>query len=229
MQFMKKQGLIILFFLLLIADITGIVLNILLLQYITKPLLMPVLAVYFLAQTVRSSHRLEPWILGGLFFSWAGDVLLMFQDKIPDFFLFGLAAFLVAHIFYIVFFHRVRVLEGIRGRFFLLLPVVLYYAGLIIWLSPYLGDMSLPVRIYGIVISFMLMMALHMLYSRNKKAGSLLVTGAILFVISDSVLAINKFYQPFDQAGIVIMLTYGLAQLLIVKGAVEYSRTGISK
>ena len=226
---MKKHGLIILFFLLLIADITGIELDNLVLQYITKPLLMPVLAVYFLSQTVRSSHRLELWILGALFFSWAGDVLLMFQDKIPDFFLFGLAAFLVAHIFYIVFFHRVRVLEGIRGRLILLLPVVLYYAGLIIWLSPYLGDMSLPVRIYGIVISFMLMMALHMLYSRNKKAGSLLVAGAVLFVISDSVLAINKFYQPFDKAGHVIMLTYGLAQVWIVKGAVEYLRTGISK
>ena len=226
---MKKQGLIILFFLLLIADIIGIELDNLLLQYISKPLLMPVLAVYFLSHTVRTAQRLEVWIIGALFFSWAGDVLLMFQEKIPDFFLFGLAAFLVAHIFYIVFFHKVRVQEGISGKLILLLPVALYYAGLIIWLSPYLGDMALPVRIYGIVISFMLMLALHMLYSRNRKAGSLLVTGALLFVISDSVLAINKFYHPFGQAGLVIMLTYGLAQLLIVKGAVEYLRTGISK
>ena len=224
---MRKQGLIILFFLLLIADIIAIELNNGVLQYITKPLLMPVLTVYFLSQTVRSAHRLKVWIFAALFFSWAGDVLLMFQDKIPDFFLFGLAAFLVAHIFYIVFFHQVRVLEGIRGKLILLLPVALYYAGLIIWLSPYLGDMALPVRIYGIVISFMLMLALHMLYSRNKKAGVLLVAGALLFVISDSVLAINKFYQPFGQAGLVIMLTYGLAQLLIVNGAVEYLRNGI--
>lgn len=226
---MKKQGLIILFFLLLIADIIGIELNNQLLQSVSKPLLMPVLAVYFLSQTVHDTHRLGPWILGALFFSWAGDVLLMFQDKTPDFFLFGLAAFLLGHIFYIVFFHKVRVLEGIRGKLILLLPVVLYYAGLIFWLSPYLGDMTLPVRIYGIVICFMLMLALHMLYSRNKRAGSYLVAGALLFVISDSVLAINKFYQPFGQAGLVIMLTYGLAQLLIVKGAVEYIRTGISK
>lgn len=226
---MRKHGLIILFFLLLITDIIGIELDNLLLQYITKPLLMPVLALYFLSQTVRTVNRLEVWIFGALFFSWVGDVLLMFQDTIPDFFLFGLGAFLVAHIFYIGFFHKVRVQEGIRGRFILLLPVALYYAGLVIWLSPYLGDMALPVKIYGLIISFMLMLALHMRHSRNKKAGSLLVTGALLFVISDSVLAINKFYQPFGQAGLVIMLTYGLAQLLIVKGAVEYLRTGNSK
>ena len=43
--------------------------------------------------------------------------------------------------------------------------------------------------------------------------------GALLFVISDSVLAINKFYQPFEVAGVIIMLTYGLAQLFIVEGA----------
>jgi len=44
----------------------------------------------------------------------------------------------------------------------------------------------------------------------------------VLFVISDSVLAINKFYQPFEAANVIIMLTYGLAQLFIVTGAIRY-------
>jgi uncharacterized membrane protein YhhN len=94
--------------------------------------------------------------------------------------------------------------------------------GLIILLSPYLGDMKLPVRIYGIVISFMFMLAMHMLFIKNKTAGRFMMTGALLFVISDSVLAINKFYQPFEAAGMVIMLTYGLAQLFIVEGSIRY-------
>jgi len=51
-----------------------------------------------------------------------------------------------------------------------------------------------------------------------------MMTGAGLFVISDSVLAINKFYQPFEAAGILIMLTYGLAQFFIIKGAIKYIR-----
>lgn len=225
---MKEKGFIILFFLLLVADIAGIELNSETLQYFSKPLLMPVLALYLLTSGIRSPLRLDAWIVAALFFSWAGDVLLMFQEKTPDFFLFGLSAFLLAHIFYIIFFHKAKTGEGIRTRYILLLPVSGYYAGLMIWLFPGLGDMKLPVAVYGMVISFMLVLALHMSYSRITKAGGLLVAGALLFVISDSVLAINKFYHSFDYAGTLIMLTYGLAQFLIVKGAVAYLRPGNS-
>ena len=48
------------------------------------------------------------------------------------------------------------------------------------------------------------------------------MTGALLFVLSDSVLAINKFYQSFEAAGVVVMTTYGLAQLFITEGAIRY-------
>ena len=52
-----------------------------------------------------------------------------------------------------------------------------------------------------------------------------MMAGAFLFVVSDSVLAINKFYQSFEAAGIIIMLTYALAQLFIIKGATRYIRS----
>jgi uncharacterized membrane protein YhhN len=82
--------------------------------------------------------------------------------------------------------------------------------------------MKLPVRVYGVVISFMLMLAMHMLFINEKKPGRWMFTGALLFVISDSVLAVNKFYQPFALAPVLIMITYGLAQLFITQGAIEY-------
>ena len=125
-------------------------------------------------------------------------------------------------IFYIIFFHKVRVIEQVNSNIVLLAIVVVYYVGLIAFLSPHLGDMKLPVRIYGIVISFMFMLAMHMLFIKNKEAGKWMMLGALLFVISDSVLAINKFYQSFELAGVVIMITYGLAQLFIVEGASRY-------
>jgi len=78
------------------------------------------------------------------------------------------------------------------------------------------------------VISFMLMLAMHMFFLRNKGAGNWMLAGALLFVISDSVLAINKFYQTFEMAGAIIMLTYGLAQLFIVQGAIKYLRSNQS-
>ena len=96
---------------------------------------------------------------------------------------------------------------------------MLYYGGLISLLFQHLTDMKVPVMVYGIVISWMFMQAMHMLFIKNKAAGKWMMSGALLFVMSDSLLAINKFYQPFELAGIIIILTYGLAQLFIVEGA----------
>lgn len=219
---MKEKHWIFLFILVLAGDIIGVQADNALLQMVFKPLIIPVLVGYFSSRLQSVSNGIAKWVLLALIFSLAGDVLLMFQDKNPDFFLFGLSAFLLAHIFYILFFHQVRVREKIKPNSWFLLVVVLYYAGLIVWLSPYLGEMKLPVRIYGLVISFMFMLALHMLSIKSKSAGRWMMWGALLFVISDSVLAINKFYQSFEFAGVLIMLTYGFAQLFIVKGAVEY-------
>jgi len=221
---MKRQYWLIAFLLVLAADIIGIQINNEILQYISKPLIIPVLIGYFLSQTGIVASSLKRWIIAALFFSWSGDVLLMFQAKDEIFFLLGLSSFLLAHIFYIIFFHHVRVREGIKSNPWLLLVVAVYYVALIVWLSPYLGEMKLPVRIYGIVISFMFMLATHMLFIKNKWAGQWMMTGALLFVMSDSVLASNKFYQPFELAGVLIMLTYGFAQLFIVEGAIKYIR-----
>jgi uncharacterized membrane protein YhhN len=192
------------------------------LEYISKPLIVVFLAIYFILRTKANLSPLKKWILFALFFSWVGDVLLMFQQKDPLFFLSGLSAFLIAHIFYIVFFHRVRVAEQLRSNPWFLLIVVIYYVALVSFLSPTLGDMKMPVRVYGIVISFMFMLALHMLYIREKTAGKWMMTGAGLFILSDSILAINKFYYSFDLAGLFIMLSYGAAQYFIIEGAARY-------
>ena len=178
--------------------------------------------IYFLEQTKIFISGLKTWIMLALFFSWVGDILLMFEERKAVFFLLGLSSFFIAQVFYIVFFHNIRMKENIRGNALLLLLVVVYYAILISVLSPFLGTMKLPVRIYGVVISFMLMLAMHMMLGKNKKAGWWMMVGAILFVTSDSLLAFNKFYSPFNYAGIAVMLTYGLAQLFIIQGAVQY-------
>jgi uncharacterized membrane protein YhhN len=219
---MKEKHWILLFLLVLAGDIVGVQLDNALLQTIFKPLIIPVLIGYFDSQVKSITTGIAKWVLFALIFSLAGDVLLMLQAKKEIFFLLGLASFLIAHIFYIIFFHHVRIRENVKSNPWLLVIVVVYYAALISWLSPFLGEMKLPVRIYGIIISIMFMLAMHMLSIKNKIAGKWMMWGALLFVISDSVLAINKFYQPFEAANVIIMLTYGLAQLFIVKGAASY-------
>lgn len=222
---MKKRLWIIAFLIALVTDIVGIQMDNEILQYLSKPLIIPFLAAYFFSETGNISSKLQKWILLALFFSWGGDVLLMFQGQRDIFFLLGLSSFLAAHIFYIIFFYKVRLAEKVKRSIWLLLVVIIYYAALITWLSPYLNEMEWPVRIYGVVISIMFMLAMHMLYINNRNAGKWMMIGALLFVISDSVLAVNKFYQAFETAGIVIMLTYGLAQFLIVEGAIRYIRS----
>jgi uncharacterized membrane protein YhhN len=219
---MKKTYWITLFAIVLAAELTGIQVKNETIQFIFKPLLMIVVGGYFLSQTNRINNSLKGWIIAAVLLSWFGDILLMFHVKNDTFFLLGLSAFLLAHVSYIIFFHGVRVRENIRSNILLLLIVVIYYAILITILSPHLGDMKLPVRIYGIVISFMFMLAMHMLFMKNKIAGRWMMIGALLFVISDSVLAINKFYKPFEASGVIIMLSYGLAQLFIIEGASRY-------
>lgn len=221
---MKQKYWIFLFLIVLAGDTIGLQLNNDLLQTICKPLIIPALIGYFSSGIKYNNTGIAKWILLALIFSLIGDVLLMFADKNEIFFLLGLVSFLLAHIFYIVFFHHIRIKETIKSNPWMLVIVVIYYAILISLLSPYLGNMKLPVRIYGVVISFMLMLAMHMLFINNKPAGRMMMLGALLFVISDSVLATNKFYQPFDGANIIIMLTYGLAQLCIVHGANKYIR-----
>ena len=218
---MNKSQLFI-FLLILIADIVAICFDFEIGEFFFKPLICIWLMACFVQQTREIQSNLKRWLLGGLLFSWAGDLLLIFAGYDSLFFLLGLSAFLIAHIFYILLFHFIRLKENISSRWWLVLPVVVYYGFIISLLGPYLGDMKLPVRIYGIIISFMLMLGSHMMYNTKKIAGYLIVCGALLFVLSDSLLAINKFYQPFELTSLFIMLTYGLAQLFITMGVIRY-------
>lgn len=189
---------------------------------------MPLLIGYFIFNTRPFVSQLKKWIILALVFSWAGDVLLMFEFVSPDFFIFGLATFLIAHIFYILFYESIIRLENLKKNYWWFIPVLIYYVSLIYILSPHLGDMKLPVRIYGIVISYMLIQSLHTAGIKNQGAAGLMIAGAVLFITSDSLLAVNKFHSSFEYAGIAVMLTYGVAQLLITLGAVRYI-TSITK
>jgi len=219
---MKKTVWIILFLFVLLIHLVALYVNNRSLQFITKILLMPLLAAYLIGETRSILSALKPWIIFALFFSWAGDILLMFEERGATFFLLGLSSFFLAQVSYIIFFHNIRMREYIRGNALLLLVVVIYYSFLIGVLSPHLGNMKIPVRIYGVVLSFMVMLAMHTTLGANKKAGFWMTGGAVLFVASDSLLAFNKFYSSFDFAGLIVMLTYGLGQLFITYGAVKY-------
>jgi uncharacterized membrane protein YhhN len=218
----KKTIWLFLFAFILFADLISIYFESEISRYFTKPLLMPLLVLYLILATGSISSSLKKWLILALSFSWAGDVLLMFESMNGLFFIFGLVAFLIAHIFYIILFDLIRVKEKVRQSLLPLLPIAFYYLALIGLLQPHLGEMKKPVSIYGLIISIMLSFAIDLWRIKDRKVSFLIITGAFLFIVSDSLLAINKFYNSFEYAGISIMLTYGVAQLLITLGTGRY-------
>lgn len=219
---MKKNLLFVLFGILLTADLVLIYSGYETLRYLTKPFLIPVLVIYFLLQTRTAPPVIKRYIVFALLFSWVGDILLMLETSNENFFLYGLLAFLVAHLFYINFFIMAADELVPRLKWWLGIPVLVYYTLFMFLLYPELGSMLWPVRIYGLVISFMGVTALNMLFLHNKKAGRWMAAGAVFFILSDSLLAFNKFYRPIDQAGVMVMIAYGAAQCMIVYGSATF-------
>ncbi len=218
---MNKKIWITLYSVVLLAHLIGIGMDNEVLARLTKPHLMVILGFLMWEQTRGIKNRLITVFIAAQFFSWCGDILLM-NTVTPVFFLYGLGAFLLAQLLYSFFFFRVMQKEKIKFSWLLFFPVLIYYSVLISWLAPQLGTLKIPVVIYGAIISTMLLLALHMLYMPAVRSGRLFMLGALLFVASDSALAINKFSIPFPSAGLIIMITYGLAQFFLTTGAIQY-------
>jgi len=112
----------------------------------------------------------------------------------------------------------------ILKRSFLLLPVIIYGVVLIGYLYKSLGDMRLPVIVYAVVILTMLSGAINRYNKVTSRSYNLVLAGAILFVLSDSMIAVNKFSYSIPSARIFIMTTYIIAQYLIVTGYIKQSK-----
>lgn len=193
------------------------------LQYITKPLIV-VSLMAMLAISTSLKGRFHKRLFTGLFFALAGDVLLMFSSGNQAFFIYGLIAFLIGHIFYISAFYldfsSAPELDKKGARIAIVVCAVIGM-GFYIYIRQSLGILKLPVMAYIFVISFMMMMASFRNLRVNVISFRLILFGAMCFLISDSLLAYNKFVQPFNYAHLLIMATYMTAQYLITIGAIE--------
>ncbi len=222
---LKKNSIFIFYFFLVCLNLFAAWFNNETLNQLTKPLLLPVLMLIVFLE--KSAAKLRSLFMAALLFSFSGDVLLLFVKTNANFFIGGLISFLLAHIFYIVFFAKIPGESRAKPTLFYLyiFLVVVHCTTLLYILYPGLGAMKLPVTIYAVIISLMLMASLFIFFKVPLLCGKYFVAGALLFVVSDSLLAINKFYMPFFQAGFFIMLTYCLAQFCLVKGYINLQKT----
>ena len=193
-----------------------------------KPFLLPLLVV---AVYLSEKFKTKTLLLTALTFSWIGDVILLFADKGEIYFILGLVAFLVSHVFYIVLFSKQTISKTISNKLSFVASIaliLLYFFGMITTLGPKLGPLTVPVVVYAIVISSMLFFALKGSFQWNTIPYQSVLIGAVLFIASDSILAFNKFYQPIPYASFLIMITYLGAQYGIVWGILNLNKKALS-
>ena len=177
--------------------------------FIFKPLTMVFIILIAVLAKDPPSGRYKIAIIAGLIFSMIGDVLL----SLPiDVFVIGVFSFLIAQLIYAYAF---RVGRSFRLRFLALLPFAVYGILIFVILLPGLNAMTLPVAAYVIVIMVMAWQAWDQWDDKRTQWALLAFIGAVLFVVSDSLLAINKFGEPFLAARALTLTTYFSAQWLI--------------
>jgi len=219
---MKNLYLHIIFFGLFISHLLSIYYNLDQLRFYTKPLICLAL-IYLLYKETSLKKNIEKIIASGLLFGCLGDTFLLFQDQ----FVLGLASFLVGHLLYIFAFMKQtspRQLAKHKGYILVAGILATYSYYLFTVLKPSLGPLKIPVVLYIIVIALMAIFAFTR--KHNVSFWSFLITfiAAILFMISDSILALNKFVAYIANSGLMIMSTYILAQYGITFGTIIDSK-----
>jgi len=174
-----------------------------------------VLSLLFILTAVIQPDPLMPYsrfLVVGLFFCLAGDVLLALPQRMM--FLLGLVVFLLGHVFYIVAFFSAAGLNTwiALGAVLAGAPSIIIYR----WLKPHLGDMKVPVLLYVVIISVMVMSALALWGQETFRITGrfMVLIGAICFYVSDVFVARDRFIvKEFINRLIGLPLYYG-AQFL---------------
>jgi uncharacterized membrane protein YhhN len=174
------------------------------------------IAIIFFASSNRSISRLSAQMVTALIFCLLGDIALLWNQ----FFLVGVGLFLVAHLLFI---------RALKNRFgFKILPLAFLFSLValvsivyILW-SGLAGILKVAVPTYAIVISIMVAQAISIALRKRSKMRSQLALGAILFMVSDTLLGINGFLHPFPFSGVFILSTYWGALVFLANAGREF-------
>ena len=222
---MKKKNLILHFIILplFIAELISRGNNIHSLEYIIKPWLLIWIAVYYYVNSRKS--RKDLFVYMAFIFSWIGDMFLMLAHKNGMYFYIGVGAFFFAQLSYIKVFAG-SIKSNNKGFLMKqpawLLPFALYLGSILYLIIGGMKGVMIPVIIiYSLSLISMSVLALNRKSLVNEKSFLTVFTGSVLFVLSDSMIAIGKFYSDFSQSSFLIMLTYFSAQYLIMLGLIE--------
>lgn len=203
-------------------------------QFITKAALLPTLILFLLAQDVWKNLPQNKWfIIIALTGSFMGDVLLTSDN----YFIAGMIAFMITHVFNIMYWNQLTPSKGskMQSVYLVALLFLSFCAFIYLQLHTSMGSLIYPVLVYMILICTAAIKAFRATLNEGAKwvAQLFWFPGMLFFICSDTVLAFNKFnwsiHHPIKHIGLVTMLTYGVAQLLIVKGYEVYLKNTVAK
>lgn len=188
--------------------------------------LMPVLAVYWLSQSKSFPGGIR--ILGGLSLlcAWLGDIALMSPGK--QGMIFGIPPFLLAHVFYIFLFGQIRRKVNPTPPLHItaIALVVVTIAVALYFMLRNQGDLFflIAIPVYACTLGSMMVAALHSFNVPpvRPKPGGWVIWGAGIFLMSDTLIGLGAFVTHFPGQAFLVMLTYGIAQVLLIGGCLRY-------
>ncbi len=192
---------------------------------VTKPMLVPLLLLHLLLHDNNIGRPAGKFIFYiGLMLAFLGDVQLIIIND--TFFLGGMIAFLFVNLFYSYSF-----LSLAQFRMRKVLPVLATLILLIFlgeWLMGYieekLGDYKIPVIAYMVAIAITTMTAVNVAADEKYRevAKQYFIPAVVIFLLENALVALNKFHWNRDKdVFVLVMLTYGWAQYLFVKGILK--------
>lgn len=190
-------------------------------RIISKPLILISLLVYFLRSGTHLEKPTYALTVGALALSLVGDLFLLFEANSNLYFILGLTSFLLAHLIYGYVFSRKRNRRPPIIIYLIVVVLLTYGTLLFLLLKSSLGSLTYPVLAYLLAILFMAISALIRFRHANALSFLWVGLGALCFVFSDSILAIDMFKGHIPFASLWIMGSYALAQYLIVKGLLK--------
>lgn len=222
---MKKQLLHLLFLTIVCGELATTFQSFSHLEYVFKPMIMLWIAAYFFWQSRKMDKIVCQLAMPAFLFSWGGDIFMLHAHK-QSFFLLGLGMFLIAHLFYAFLFLRTIDLSGkkpfLKKQPVWLTPFIIFGLIMIIVLFNQLDPiLKLSVFLYLVVILAMAAMALNRYGNGHPISFSMVFSGALLFVFSDALIAINSFLIKIPMSHLWIMASYILAQYLIMSGLLK--------
>ena len=191
--------------------------------YIVKPLLMPLLILFYIFGVLEATTtiaRVDWLIVVALIGGCAGDILLMLKDQ-DKWFVYGMGAFLINQIFYIISFFLSITNYAAFNLWGLLLigPTILILVFMVPRFINKTGDLKIPVIVYMIAIVLMNVAALIRLSTDQALPSILMFIGSLSFIFSDATIGLDKWGGEVKNARLIIITTYLMAQFYIALGA----------